>query len=149
MERVKESSRKQSSLPRADGAANSDGEGAVGEGTRGERPRTFGEDAEGVDGLVGVRREAVVGVPHATVLPDPRSPASLPPPSLKPQQNQTELVSGQNKCAKNENVAARRKRSEGTRARTRGSDGGGDRGRGSGGGGGAGAGDRETSWIEA
>ena len=32
MKRVKESSRKQSSLPRADAAANSDGEGAVGEG---------------------------------------------------------------------------------------------------------------------
>ena len=62
-------------------------------------------------------------------------PAALPPPSLKPQQNQTELVSGQNRCAKNENVAAWRKRSEGTRARTRGSDGGGDCGRGSGGGG--------------
>ena len=87
---------------------------------------------------------AVVGVPHATVLPNPRSPVALPPPSLKPQQNQTELVSGQNRCAENENTAARRK-SEGTRARTRGSDGGGDRGRGSGGGGG----DRETPWIGA
>ena len=32
LERVKKSSRKQSSLPRADAAANSDGEGAVGEG---------------------------------------------------------------------------------------------------------------------
>ena len=67
-------------------------------------------------------------------------PAALPPPSLKPQQNQTKLVSGQNRCAENENTTAWRKRSEGTRARTRGSDGGGDRGRGSGGGG-----DRETS----
>ena len=67
-------------------------------------------------------------------------PAALPMPSLKPQQNQTELVSGPNRCAKNENAAARRKRSEGTCARPHGSDGGGDRGRGSGGGGG----DRET-----
>ena len=47
LERVKESSRKQSSLPRADGAANPDGEGAVGEGTRGERQRALGEVAQG------------------------------------------------------------------------------------------------------
>ena len=118
---------------------------AVGEGARGERRCAFGEVPGGVDGLVGVRREAVVGVPHATVLPNPRSPVALPPPSLKPQQNQTELVSGQNRCAENENTAVQCKRSEGTRARTRGSDGGGDRGRGSGGGGG----DRETPWIGA
>ena len=88
LERVKESSRKQSSLPRADGAANSDGEGAVGEGTRGERRRALGEVAGGVDGLVGVRREAVVGVPHATVLPDPRSPrciaTAIPETAAKP-----------------------------------------------------------------
>ena len=100
---------------------------AVGEGVRGKRRRTFGEVAGGVDGLVGVRLVAVVGVPHATVLPNPRSPVALPPPSLKPQQNQTELVSGQNRCAENENAAARRKRSEGTSTRTCGSDGGGDR----------------------
>ena len=50
---------------------------AVGEGARGERRRTFGEVAGGVDGLVGVRREAVVGVPHATVVPDPRSPRCI------------------------------------------------------------------------
>ena len=90
LERVKESSRKQSSLPRADGAANSDGEGAVGEGTRGERRRALGEVAGGVDGLVGVRREAVVGVPHATVLPDPRSPrcnaTAIPETTAKPNQ---------------------------------------------------------------
>jgi len=90
LERVKKSSRKQSSLPRADGAANSDGEGAVGEGTRGERRRALGEVAGGVDGLVGVRREAVVGVPHATVLPDPRSPryiaTAIPETAAKPNQ---------------------------------------------------------------
>ena len=76
LERVK-NSRKQSSLPRADGAANSDSEGAVGEGARGEQRRALGEVAGGVDGLVGVRREAVVGVPHMTVLPDPRSPRCI------------------------------------------------------------------------
>ena len=54
LERVKESSRKQSSLPCADRAANYDGEGAVGEGTRGEQQRTLGEVTGGVDGLVGV-----------------------------------------------------------------------------------------------
>ena len=45
LERVKESSRKQSSLPRDDGASNSDGEGMVGEGARGERWRALGEVA--------------------------------------------------------------------------------------------------------
>ena len=77
LERVKESSRKQSSLPRDDGASNSDGEGAVGEGTRGEQQCALGEVAGGVDGLVGVQHEAVVGVPHATVPPNPRSPRCI------------------------------------------------------------------------
>jgi hypothetical protein len=42
-----------------------------------ERRRALGEVPGGVDGLVGVRRQAVVGVPHAAVLADPR-PRALP-----------------------------------------------------------------------
>ena len=103
LERVKKSSRKQSSLPRADGAANSDGEGAVGEGTRGERRRALGEVAGGVDGLIGVRHEAVVGVPYATVLlhTDPRSPCSIATaiPETTAKQNQA-CVRSEQMCGK-------------------------------------------------
>jgi hypothetical protein len=77
LEGVKASSRKHPSSPGAYGAANADGEGAVSEVARGERRRALGEVAGGVDGLVGVGREAVVGVPHASVLPYPRSPSRM------------------------------------------------------------------------
>jgi len=90
LEGVKASSRKQPSSPGADGAANADGEGAVSEVARGERRRALGEVAGRVDGLVGVGREAVVGVPHAAVLPYPRSPrcmvTAVPESAAKPHQ---------------------------------------------------------------
>ena len=107
LEIVKESSRKQLSLPRADGAANSDDEGAVGEGARGERRRALGEVAGGVDGLVGVRREAVVGVPHATVLPDPRCPRCIATavPETTAKQNLT-CVRSEQMCGKRERGGA-------------------------------------------
>lgn len=61
------------SVPGADGATDADGEGAVSEAAGVDQRRALGEVSGGVDGLVGMRRKAVVGVPHASVLPDPRA----------------------------------------------------------------------------
>ena len=61
----------------------------------------------GVDGLVRVRREAVVGVPHATVLPDPRSPCfiatAVPETAAKPNRA---CVRSEQMCEKQERGGA-------------------------------------------
>lgn len=58
--------------PGADGTADADGEGALLEVSRRERRRPLVEVAGGVDGLVRVPRQAIVGVVNPTIRPYPR-----------------------------------------------------------------------------
>lgn len=64
--------REEEEAPGADGAADADGEGALLEVSRRERRRPLLEVSGGVDGLVRVRRQAIVGVVNPTIGPDPR-----------------------------------------------------------------------------